>query len=83
MRSLWRRIIAFLLSIGRNPGELPEQQARRRIFVVASTIATLLSVPFIFNSADLGHTRIGVADTLLAHLVRHLRGSDHLVDGHS
>jgi guanylate cyclase len=65
MISLWQRFTGFLLSIGEYPEETQEQQGKRRIFVIASSIGGLGTLLFIPDTIDLGQTQVAVAAVLL------------------
>lgn len=66
MRSLWRRFTGFLFSIGEYPEESLEQAAKRRVFVVVVTVATLLTVPFVLDSLQLDYTQVATAQGVTA-----------------
>lgn len=67
MREVWRRAVGFLLSIGEYPHESEAQRTKRRIFVVASTIATILTIPTALDSVASGYTLVAAAQsTVLA-----------------
>lgn len=61
MRKLWRWLVDFFSSIGGFPGEPVEQRSKRIIFVVASTIATLLTIPSALDLGSQGFTKSAVA----------------------
>ena len=69
MRSLWRRFVGFLFSIGEYPDEPPEHQAQRRIWTAVALASLLLNIPFIFRWLDLGFTRVAVATTVIFYVV--------------
>jgi adenylate cyclase len=61
MTNAWRRAMAALLSIGAYPDESPNQRTKRRIFVGAATIATILTIPFALTYADRGYTLVAAS----------------------
>ncbi len=65
MRDLVRRPIRALLSIGAHPEESDDEAARRRIFVGISTVAGLLSIPFIFDLSGRGFDLVANATLAL------------------
>ena len=65
MISLWHRFTGFLVSIGEYPEETHEQQGKRRIFVVAATVAGLASLLLLPEVVSLGQTQVAVAIILL------------------
>ena len=65
MRSLWRRFVGFLFSVGEYPEESLEQRARRGIFVGVAAGATVLTIPFVFEAMDAGQTQIAISLGLL------------------
>lgn len=50
-----------LLSIGAYPDESTNQRTKRRIFVGAATIATILTIPFALTYADRGYTLVAAS----------------------
>ena len=65
MRRLWRRVVDVLFSIGEYPGEADEQRSKRRIFVVATVIATMLTIPFVFDLLAAEQTRVAIATSVV------------------
>ena len=65
MRNDWRRPFRAILSIGAYPEEPADQAARRRIFVGINIVATLLSIPFIFDWLDRGFDLVAAATLVL------------------
>ena len=61
MTNAWRRAMEALLSIGTYPDESPNQRTRRRIFVGAATIASILAIPFALSNADRGYTLVAAS----------------------
>lgn len=61
MRSFWGRILNAVLSTGHYPGESSDQEGRRRIFVAAVIITTLLTIP---TAIEVGNTQPRVAIAL-------------------
>ena len=62
MRSVWRRSLEVVLSIGGYPGEPSDREGNRRIFVAAVIITTLLTIP---DAIGLTNTQPRVAFALL------------------
>jgi adenylate cyclase len=54
-----------LLSIGGYPGESTNQRTRRRIFIGASTTATILSIPFALTNVDRGYALVAASLLIL------------------
>ena len=66
MRTIWRAIVDFLFSIGDYPDEPESQRSKRIIFVVASIIATILTIPFALDFVELGQTRLAAVTWVVA-----------------
>jgi len=64
VRKVWRRAVGFLFSIGEYPHESEAQRAKRRIFVGAVTIATILTIPVALDSAVGGYTLVALLMSL-------------------
>jgi adenylate cyclase len=58
MKHAWQRALQSLLSVGGYPDESPTQRTKRRIFVGAATIGTILTIPFAMAFADDGYTLV-------------------------
>lgn len=61
MSAWWRTPIGLLLSIGGYAGESETQRSKRRIFVGATVIATLLTMPIVVDYANQGYTKWAIS----------------------
>ncbi len=59
---MWKRLLEDFLSIGATAGESESRRSGRRVFLLATIIATLLSIPPAIARFTAGYTWIGVVD---------------------
>jgi adenylate cyclase len=58
----WKRILEPIMSIGEYPGEPETQRAGRRVFMLAFILATLFSIPPIFQDLGAGYRWVAAMD---------------------
>jgi adenylate cyclase len=59
---MWKRLLEDFLSIGATAGESESRRSGRRVFLLATIIATLLSIPPAIARFTAGYTWVGVVD---------------------
>jgi guanylate cyclase len=62
LQPTWRRVLEAIASIGAVPHESESRRSGRRVFILAFVLATLLTIPGVFQRFAAGYTWVGVTD---------------------